>query len=83
MILYPRDRVVVANLLGPSKVDRSLRIVIVVLGDSGLYRLTILQDASEDTFGQFAQSGCAFLSQLHQRHIVLIVLSDSSMVFCG
>ena len=77
-------RVVVANYLGPLIADRVLRIVFIVIsGPLAHNRLTVLQQASEDTNWELAQLGCVFLPQLHQSESVVVVLAASTVVCAG
>ncbi len=71
--LYRFDRVFVTNICRPAIVDRVLLIVRKMLADSLNHRrLTVIKDASKDTPGNFSQSGCLFLSQLHKSQSVAV-----------
>ena len=73
----------VANLLRPGIVDKVLLSLVLMISDScGNFRLTVLQDASEDTIGDLAQFSYPSLSQFNYGYVV-VVLSSNSEVFCG
>ncbi len=75
IVFDPRDRVLVANLIGPSIIQRVLRVILVMFAQSHDHgRNTVIEDASEDSLGcsaQFRGGGSGglqpLLSQHHQR----------------
>ncbi len=62
IVFDSRDRVLVANLIGPSVIQRVLRVILVMFAESHDHgRSTVIEDASEDSLGcsaQFRSGGC-------------------------
>ena len=70
----------VAKLSGPAKVDRMLRMLLVVLLGGCYYRSgqAILEGAPKDTAWKLAQFGFSFLSELDQGKNVAVEYDDSA-----
>ena len=70
------DRVLVASLLGPGIINRSLCCVLKARYSLDHRGFTVLEDASEETLRNLAHSACIVLSQLDQGEGVDVVNGD-------